>query len=679
MNTASPKSPSITRMRIKEISHSNFRVYGEDVVLSADFKPNRPLVFVGGQNGFGKSTFITSILWCLYGKLMVHVDSHYERMVRNAGGYNKFLASCLNREAKNDNYFVQLTLEHVDLPALPCRELIIKRTFNGKKEELDILLDGSPNDLVDDLGFELFIQEYILPKEVARFFLFDAERITSLAESRGATERRELGNAYEKVLGVKRYVEVQELLGAIRERVLAASGDAAAQENLLSVTGQIGTAQSEMDALAVRDEQIDEELQQLQTERDELALELLAQGFVGDAKDLEELQSQEDDLRNSIQQSLEAFKGHMEVAPLLLSPTWMQALKDQLSNQGGALSNGVVDSLRESSTLWLSDRGLDETIAHELWAHLQSEHAEAEAEISFDLPQPAEVSDWEGKLGWLKEWMQQTHTSIKRDRASLSRLQSKLNKLNRSGSNKEAKELRESVIAFDSSMEELRMERARNHVQSDLLQRDLTNLEKRKSELLKSIEVDSRNIVKEGVLREVKSKLERFVSAFKEQRRKNLEVRICDALKDMLHKEHLLDHVSIELDNSGMDLKLINAGGIEIPKDDLSMGEKQLYAIALLKALIDESGMSFPVVIDSPLQKLDKEHALTLLETVLPALSEQVFILPIPVKEFSEREYEAVRPTIHSLHLIEHGETASNIVRCSAKEFFAQTENVLAS
>ena len=321
---------------------------------------------------------------------------------------------------------------------------------------------------------------------------------------------------------------------------------------------------------------------------------------------------------------------------------------------------------------------MDETIAQELWAHLQAEHAETENDISFDLPEPTEVSDWEGKLGWLKGRMQQTHTSIKLDRASLSRLQSKLNKLNRSGSNIEAKELRDSVIAFDSSMEELRHERARNHVQVDLLQRDLTSLEKRKSELLKSIEVDSRNIVKEGVLREIKSKLERFVTAFKEQRRKNLENRICDALKDMLHKEHLLDHVSIELDNTGMDLKLINASGLEIPKDDLSMGEKQLYAIALLKALIDESGMSFPVVIDSPLQKLDKEHALTLLETVLPALS-QVFILPIPVKEFSEREYEAVKSTIHSLYLIEHGDTASRIAPCSAQEFFAQQENVLAS
>ena len=81
----------------------------------------------------------------------------------------------------------------------------MRRSFDGKKERLSLLLDGMPNDLVDSIGYDLFVQEYILPKEVARFFLFDAERITNLAESRGAQERKELASAYEKVLGVKRY------------------------------------------------------------------------------------------------------------------------------------------------------------------------------------------------------------------------------------------------------------------------------------------------------------------------------------------------------------------------------------------------------------------------------------------------------------------------------------------
>ena len=165
--------------------------------------------------------------------------------------------------------------------------------------------------------------------------------------------------------------------------------------------------------------------------------------------------------------------------------------------------------------------GVDETIAQELWAHLQAEHAKAESDVSFDLPKPDEVSEWEGKLGWLKGWMQQTHKHQTRPRLALTTT-IKLNKLNRSGSNK-AKEVRDSVIAFDSSMEELRNERARNHVQLDLLQ-SLTSLEKRKSELLKSSKW-IREYRQGRCLERGQVEAGTFVSAFKEKRRQNLEVR----------------------------------------------------------------------------------------------------------------------------------------------------------
>ena len=115
----------------------------------------------------------------------------------------------------------------------------MRRSFDGKKERLSLLLDGMPNDLVDSIGYDLFVQEYILPKEVARFFLFDAERITNLAESRGAQERKELASAYEKVLGVKRYLEVKNQVDAIRERLLVASTSEEAQEQLDALDGEI--------------------------------------------------------------------------------------------------------------------------------------------------------------------------------------------------------------------------------------------------------------------------------------------------------------------------------------------------------------------------------------------------------------------------------------------------------
>ena len=70
-----------------------------------------------------------------------------------------------------------------------------------------------------------------------------------------------------------------------------------------------------------------------------------------------------------------------------------------------------------------------------------------------------------------------------------------------------------------------------------------------------------------------------------------------------MHKEDFVGSVEVVSTEDDMDIRLFNKAGIEINKDSLSKGEQQLYATALLKALVDESGVQFPVFIDSPLQK----------------------------------------------------------------------------
>ena len=39
------------------------------------------------------------------------------------------------------------------------------------------------------------------------------------------------------------------------------------------------------------------------------------------------------------------------------------------------------------------------------------------------------------------------------------------------------------------------------------------------------------------------------------------------------------------------------------------MGERQMFASALLGALVEETGLDFPVFIDSPMQKFDINHS----------------------------------------------------------------------
>jgi DNA sulfur modification protein DndD len=72
---------------------------------------------------------------------------------------------------------------------------------------------------------------------------------------------------------------------------------------------------------------------------------------------------------------------------------------------------------------------------------------------------------------------------------------------------------------------------------------------------------------------------------------------------------------------------LLNDFGNEIPKESLSAGERQIYAIAMLDALAKTSGRKLPIIIDTPLGRLDSKHRKKLVESYFPSASHQVIIL----------------------------------------------------
>lgn len=86
-------------MLIDYISLHNYRAYqGTNSVL---FKPgSKNIYLIAGNNGFGKTTFLTSLVWCLYGKLMVDVDEKYRREISDAQGYKNFAKQCLNNNVQ---------------------------------------------------------------------------------------------------------------------------------------------------------------------------------------------------------------------------------------------------------------------------------------------------------------------------------------------------------------------------------------------------------------------------------------------------------------------------------------------------------------------------------------------------------------------------------------------------
>jgi DNA sulfur modification protein DndD len=190
-------------MIISSITLNNYRLYRG--LNKIDFKPeeNKNIFLISGENGFGKTTFLHSLLWCLYGRLVADVEVNIRKELLS-NGYNTLLKSNLNNVLKNEldliddsvissirkngykndteylknitQYYVSIEFSDVVIPSLPCTSLTVKRGYDYllDKEFVEIYIDGNKNELTNEIGPDIFINDFILNKDIARFFFFDS-------------------------------------------------------------------------------------------------------------------------------------------------------------------------------------------------------------------------------------------------------------------------------------------------------------------------------------------------------------------------------------------------------------------------------------------------------------------------------------------------------------------------
>ena len=148
--------------------------------------------------------------------------------------------------------------------------------------------------------------------------------------------------------------------------------------------------------------------------------------------------------------------------------------------------------------------------------------------------------------------------------------------------------------------------------------------------------------------------LKSFIIDFKAQKSQSLSKRIKENLDILLHKKSFIDAVKIDIIGEIIEIKLLDLKGCLISTDTLSKGEQQMYATALLKGLVDESNIEFPVFIDSPMQKFDIDHSNSIVKHFYPKVSNQVIIFPLLKKEMSKDEFDVLMPNISKTYLIKN-------------------------
>lgn len=684
-------------MRISKIRLVNFRIYQGENKISLNSKGKKNINIIAGKNGFGKTTFLTSLIWCFYGNLMVQVEDKYKKDIKNAGGYDNYLLSLMNRDvlqkSEPDSFEVEIELKDILIPSIPCRTVNIKRSFDlkRKKEDLQILIDGNENELTKDVGYEVFINDFILPREIAKFFFFDAEKIVSLAEAKSKAELRSLSRAYSEVLGIKKYEDLKSHLESLLTKLRRRGVTDLEQAKLTELIESETELEKRISHNEDKRTDLERQILNLLNISDSLQEKLIREGNSITLEELKDLKDRRDKLKTESNKLKGDLKRLLDLIPFVIAGKKFSSLyekvkkekeyrsgdtnKKLLKQELETFANAVSEELNTVKIDAVTKEQIIQIINNKIDSNCEENIIDGEVKVQLEYGEE-KVREFEAIYDHVRTSFLQQFKSIvneeKVNRALLSRTLYKIKQAEARKNNHLVQQFREEKKQTNNKIQDLL--KLKNDLIEELgaLRLKFNSLRKVRSEYEKNFKLVETDKKKYDVTNNLLWKINELIGKIKQEKKYSLQKAILFGLKKLMHKENFIADVRVNIVDDVMDVDLLNKEGNVIDKDSLSKGEQQLYATALLKALVDESGIEFPVFIDSPLQKFDKLHSKNVIKEFYPSISKQVVLFPLLEKELSEQEYTFLEPHLCKTFLIENNGNGSNLTSIPVKNLFQE-------
>ena len=691
-------------MIVKSITLYNYRLYEGNNTIVFNNQRDKNICLISGENGFGKTTFLHSMIWCLYGRLITEVEAEVRKDIVN-NGYNSFLKGNLNNNARTHfeeisdidkeqikrrgytpenthlksvtTYYVAIDFADVVIPSLPCTSLKVVRSFDmvTEKESVEILIDGLKNELTAEIGSEVFINDFILNKDIARFFFFDSEQIVALAETNTSVEKKRLCSAYNEVLGVRKYEELKRNLENVRLRFRKKSSDVESRERLLALLEKQNDLENEIENVKQRTSDLEKELAILRTEDESLQLQLMREGNNATTLEIQRVESVIISAKQKDEEYKKQMKTFIDYAPFAISGKLLQVTHDQLEHdfklnedKNLQLSKDLVLSdITSDLLLMLSKIALPQETSFVLQQEIQSILDKYKGDVSDETPLlTLQEHDYEEFMAvynnvttTYKAEFEHLADDYRKNKQILERNTRRLSNINSKESDELIKKIRSKKNDIENRISEKDKEIRLTHESLGTLIQEMATVSKLVNELSKKVSLDDSYAKKDKVAEQLINELSTFLISLKQEKKFSLERRIKGVLNNLMHKEDFVGRVEVVINGEDMDIELYSVDDKQINKDSLSKGEQQLYATSILKALVDESGIQFPVFIDSPLQKFDKKHAKKIITEFYPQISKQVVLFPLLYKELTKEEYDVMKPLVNATYLIKNDTTHS--------------------
>ena len=616
-------------MILRSIEIENFGLYAGRQVL--DLVPRRqpgretPVILFGGRNGAGKTTLLEAVRLALYGRRALGHrvgQSEYEEHLRS-----RMHVGVDGRPAGASS--VGLEFDYAEGGVVQRYRVIRRWTSKGAKpvETLILEKDGKPVESVPREEWHHFLQE-LIPPGVSQLFFFDGEKIAEIARD---DVDEGLAEAVRGLLGI-------ELVGRLRTDLglfLARRGkreDSASAAKL----EQIVRDEAELDERIADAQALVAELTSRRSGQARLAANV-RQRFTAEGGDAANqratLEASRDELRHQLARRETEFR---ELAggllPFAMAPRLVTRVMDALSTKTGGVGAEAA-ALRERVLAW---RGTGNPPRAASWK--EDHWRDLQAFLTLDAASPvdqseAPLADLEvGERSMLLSRLREVRDTTTA-RAAL--LATELDHLNGRVRDVEANLVRASGEGSGVILDELVIaEQQVGAIEAELRARseELRSLEYRRSvlkrdrERLLTAQVDAEAAEGRAALAgRVGKALQQYEERLLETKLAQLQGEFVRRFNHLARKDGFV--ADARIDRSTFATTLIDRNGREIPKAQLSAGEKQVYAIAMLWALARTSGRALPMIIDTPLARLDSEHRSAIVERYFPEASHQVIVL----------------------------------------------------
>jgi len=630
MSSAIAKMMLRSYMKIKRLTIENFKSFQYPVTIDfPEISKDKNIFLIGGMNGAGKTTLMEAINLCLYGAKQEYVFKNINRKEFDRKNTNV----CINLLFESDNHDI------IEIKR-SWKSIVVSNPRAKDLEESLIVIKN--NEIVSVKSKELW-QDFInsnFPESITQFFFFDGEKIQEIAADDHSEIR--LKSSLEAALGIQYISKLSKDLLHLKDEERKGYIDIS-DEDIDFKESELKKERAKLENLIVEKNDIQNELNNFKKENEECKKRFKLHFNI----DIKEKNSKKEVEKNRLNLTSKLIEKDNTIKNLIakhlpwgLAINIFNDIKEQIEfERNGDFSKMMFENfdlllidiekaLNEPTPLM--NAKLDDLTKNELALRLQKIMTQSknqsdsflnlsEREIAKTLNLMEEIEDSNLSILHIllqeKEELEEKILKIENDFLfSLTENEEEI-----------FKDLMEQSESYQTQIG--RQGGLLKNVCDDIIKTEL-NISKIETELSKlydkhSISNDKKEFIKE--CENISNLLKEYTIKLRCNKIHHLQEKTFKMYKQLSSKSGLIKELIINTDT--YEILLYDRDGIIMKKSGLSAGEKEVFAISLLWGLSQTSQISLPIIIDTPLSRLDSIHRDNIVKHYFPNAADQIIIL----------------------------------------------------